>query len=70
MSQFDNMYLDLCDRILSQGVKTQARNGITYRIPGNVWDFDLSKEFPILTTKSVAFKSAILEILYPILSLK
>lgn len=64
MSQFDNMYLDLCDRILSQGVKTQARNGITYRIPGNVWDFDLSKEFPILTTKSVAFKSAILEILW------
>lgn len=64
MSQFDTMYLDLCEKILAKGVRTQARNGITYRIAGNYWEFDLSKEFPILTTKQVGFKTAVLELLW------
>ena len=64
MSQFDTMYLDLCEKILNHGLKTEARNGITYRIPGNHWDFDLSKEFPILTVKKVGWKTAILEIMW------
>lgn len=64
MSQFDNMYLDLCEKILDHGVKTEARNGITYRIPGNHWEFDLAEEFPILTTKKVGWKTAILEMMW------
>lgn len=64
MSKFDNMYLDLCEKILNEGVKTQSRNSVTYRIPGNYWEFDLEEEFPILTTKSVAFKNAVIEILW------
>lgn len=64
MSQFDNMYLDLCEKIMNHGVKTEARNGITYRIPGNHWIFDLEKEFPILTTKKVGWKTAILEMMW------
>lgn len=64
MSQFDTMYLDLCERILKDGIRTEARNGITYRVPGNYWIFDLSKEFPILTTKKVAFKTSVLEIMW------
>ena len=64
MSQFDQMYLDTCQQIMEHGVKTEARNGITYRIPGNHWIFDLEKEFPILTTKKVAWKTAILEMLW------
>lgn len=64
MSQFDTMYLDLCQKIMNQGVKTEGRNGITYRIAGNHWIFDLEKEFPILTVKKVAFKTAVLEILW------
>lgn len=64
MSQFDNMYLDLCEKILDHGVKTESRNGITYRIPGNYWEFDLAEEFPILTTKKVGWKTAILEMMW------
>lgn len=58
------MYLALCQKIMNQGVKTEGRNGITYRIAGNHWIFDLEKEFPILTVKKVAFKTAVLEILW------
>ncbi|MGI6612460.1 MAG: thymidylate synthase [Candidatus Nanosyncoccaceae bacterium] len=36
----------------------------TYSLPHQVLTFDLTKEFPILTTKQVAFKSAILEMLW------
>lgn len=64
MSQFDNMYLDLCEKIMNYGVKTEARNGITYRVPGNHWIFDLAEEFPILTTKKVGWKTAILEMMW------
>ena len=64
MSKFDTMYLDACEQILTHGVKTQARNGITYRIPGTHWIFDLGEEFPILTCKKVAWKTAILEMLW------
>lgn len=40
---------------------TSAR---TIRLPHQVLQFDLSEEFPILTTKKVAFKTAVLEILW------
>ena len=36
----------------------------TIRLPHQMFQFDLSEEFPILTSKKVAFKSAILEILW------
>jgi thymidylate synthase len=36
----------------------------TIRLPHQILQFDLSEEFPILSSKKVAFKSAILEILW------
>ena len=36
----------------------------TIRLPHQILQFDLSQEFPILTSKKVGFKSAILEILW------
>ena len=36
----------------------------TIRLPHQVLSFDLSEEFPILTSKKVAFKTAVLEILW------
>lgn len=36
----------------------------TYSLPHQVLTFDLQKEFPILTSKFVAFKSAVLEMLW------
>lgn len=66
MSKFDDQYLDLCDDILKNGFhQINKRTGVaTYRLPHQVLRFDLSEEFPILTTKFVAFRSAILEMLW------
>jgi thymidylate synthase len=36
----------------------------TWRLPHQVLTFDLSEEFPILTTKLVAFKAAVIEMLW------
>lgn len=36
----------------------------TIRLPHEILQFDLSEEFPILTSKKVAFKTAVLEILW------
>ncbi len=36
----------------------------TYSLPHQILTFDLSEEFPILTTKFVAFKTAVLEMLW------
>lgn len=41
-----------------------VRPTTTLRLPHQVLQFDLSEEFPILTTKQVAFKSAVLELLW------
>jgi len=65
MSKFDEQYLDLCDRILKEGTYSNNRTGVpTYKLPHQVLRFDLAEEFPILTTKYVAYKAAILEMLW------
>ena len=89
MSRFDEQYLDLCNKILTEGEKVvnykdvtntarsksasltmpnhiaQAKEkSATIRIPHYILEFDLQEEFPILTTKLVAFKAAVLEMLW------
>ena len=65
MSKFDKMYLDLCNKILTEGTYVQNRTGVaTYKLPHQILQFDLAEEFPILTTKQVAFKHAVLEMLW------
>lgn len=65
MSKFDELYLNLCDEILREGRYSQNRTGIpTYNVHGKHLEFNLSEEFPILTTKFVAFKHATLEMLW------
>lgn len=61
MSKFDELYLDLCDDILTHGFREKGRNGYTFRIPGRHWVIDLGEEFPILTCKKTAWKSAVRE---------
>ena len=42
-----------------------AQNGVkTIRLPHQILQFDLSEEFPILTSKKVAFKTAVLEMFW------
>lgn len=42
----------------------QSLGTVTYRLPHQVLQFDLAEEFPILTTKQVAFRAAVLEMLW------
>lgn len=66
MSLADKQYLHLVREILDNGYyETENRTGIpTYKLPHKIFQFDLQKEFPILTTKFVAFKTAVKELLW------
>ena len=65
MSKFDKEYLKLCKKILKEGKEVENRTGTnTIKIPGYEFEFDLSEEFPILTTKQLFFKNAITELLW------
>ncbi len=65
MSKWDIEYLKLCKNILEKGSRVSNRTGIDcIKLPHQVLQFNLSEEFPILTTKQVAFKSAVLEMLW------
>ncbi len=65
MAKWDKEYIALCEDILKNGVKVKNRTGIdTIKLPFKSFEFDLEEEFPILTTKFVAFKSAVLELLW------
>lgn len=61
----DSMYLDLMDKILSKGVKKSDRTGTgTTSIFGEIVKYDLSEEFPLLTSKKVYVKGVIVELLW------
>lgn len=65
MSKWDREYINLCKEILEKGARVENRTGTdTIKLPFKSFEFDLSEEFPILTTKFVAFKSAVLEMLW------
>lgn len=65
MSKWDKEYINLCKEILEKGTRVENRTGIdTIKISFKSFEFDLEEEFPILTTKFVAFKSAVLEMLW------
>ncbi len=65
MSNYDRQYLDLVKRILDDGYYDENRTGTnTYKLPHQIMQFDLRKEFPILTTKKMAFKVAVTELLW------
>ena len=65
MSLWDKEYIALCKKILSEGCEVENRTGInTVKIPSHHFTLDLSKEFPVLTTKQLFFRQAILEMLW------
>lgn len=65
MAKWDVEYLKLCRKILKQGIEVENRTGInTIKIPSYHFELDLSEEFPMLTTKKLYLRQAVLEMLW------
>lgn len=65
MNNADRQYLEIVKDILDHGYYDNNRTGVsTYKLPHKIMQFDLSKEFPILTSKFVGFKTAVKELLW------
>ena len=65
MESYDKQYLRIAADILDHGYFDNNRTGIpTYKLPHQIMQFDLEQQFPILTTKKVAFKTAVKELLW------
>lgn len=65
MTEFDKLYDELLNKILDSGTLVSNRTGVdTIKIPSHILEFDLDKEFPILTTKQMFYRQAIIEMLW------
>jgi len=65
MSSYDDQYLKIAEKILATGYYDKNRTvNKTYKLPHQIMQFNLAEEFPILTTKKVAFKTAVKELLW------
>ncbi len=58
-------YLQLCEHVLKHGVRKHDRTGTgTLSVFGHQMRFDLSRGFPLLTTKKLHYKSILYELLW------
>ena len=65
MTNWDIEYLKLCKKILKEGVEVENRTGINaVKIPSYSFEFDTKKEFPILESKQMFYRQAIIEMLW------
>ena len=65
MSRFDDIYCGLLREITENGREVENRTGVnSIKIPSFHFHLDLGDEFPILTTKQVFIRQAVLEMLW------
>ena len=65
MSAWDKIYCELCENILTNGVQVANRTGIdTIKLPSAHFQLKVGEEFPILTTKQLFIRQAVLEMLW------
>lgn len=65
MSAWDKIYCQLCGNILTNGVQVANRTGIdTIKLPSAHFQLNVGEEFPILTTKQLFIRQAVLEMLW------
>lgn len=65
MSAWDKIYCNLCENILTNGVQVSNRTGIdTIKLPSAHFQLNVGEEFPILTTKQLFIRQAVLEMLW------
>lgn len=65
MAKWDVEYLKLCRKILAEGIEVENRTGVnTIKIPSYHFELDLGEEFPMLTTKKLYLRQAVLEMLW------
>ena len=60
----ENQYLSLIKKIIDNGEVRQSRNGITLGVFAEKLDFDISESIPFITTKKLAWKTVIKELLW------
>jgi thymidylate synthase len=64
MNKLDKTYTDLLQDILDNGVNKQTRNGGTLSIFGRQIRHSMKDGFPLLTTKKMAWKTMVVELLW------
>jgi thymidylate synthase len=65
ISKYERQYINIVQNILDNGYYDQNRTSLaTYKLPHQIIQVDLQKEFPILKSKFVAFKTAVKEMLW------
>ncbi|MCF0106728.1 MAG: thymidylate synthase [Holdemanella sp.] len=65
MAKWDEIYCGLCEEILTKGIQVHNRTGIdTIKIPSYHFQLNVNEEFPILTTKQLFIRQAVLEMLW------
>ena len=64
MNNIDKQYQSLLKDILENGVKKETRNGETISVFGRQIRHKMSEGFPLLTTKKMAWKTMVVELLW------
>ena len=61
----ETQYLNIIKNIIKNGVKEKGRNGTTYSVIGGMMRFSLKNgSIPLVTTKKLAWKTCLKELLW------